>query len=641
MRQFLFGFFLLIFGTGPAFSLSGEIHVHQYIEAEAGTLLGISREEGFVVSRNNGRTWTAKNDGIPRQVAYPFDSRNPIPLTSISADPTDSDRIAVTSYWGLYITENGGSTWQEIPLKDPIRRSAYITSAAISPYDSSTFIVGTSFSGVYITRDSGETWNEYEFISEPLSRGAGFLEEITSVIFHPLQKDEIYLAVGFGTGIYHADLQIQTISRIPFPGDEGNAYIRQLTAAAAESLSDQFALTVHTSAGSWKYNAQSEKWFPTSAQKRFTPSLTAKKRQRLNRASDKYGIYLKSWNASGEDLQQFITFLQEHGMNSFVVDVKDDLGRVTYNTALEEPKKAGAVRKHINMKELLKTAHEHGMYVIGRIVTFQDPKLYRYQNYQYAVWNYQEEGPWGHKFKVEDEETEEVSWVQREFWVDPFSEFAWEYNISIAEELEDLGIDEIQFDYIRFPSDGDMTGIHYRYRKEGMRKIDAIESFLRIVRERISIPVSTDLYGFNSWYRMGNWIGQNLEMVSHYVDAISPMYYPSHFPRDFLKTLTYFKRARHIYREGTLRSSYITEGRSIIRPYVQAFLLGGELNFEEPEYTDYLIQQIEGAQEGFASGFTLWNNSNRYYMVTKSLKPYTADESNGHADIEENTALMD
>ena len=190
-------------------------------------------------------------------------------------------------------------------------------------------------------------------------------------------------------------------------------------------------------------------------------------------------------------------------------------------------------------------------------------------------------------------------------------------------ELETLGVDEVQFDYIRFPSDGDMTNVFYRYQKEGMTRIEALESFLVLAREKLSIPISTDLYGFNSWYKMGNWIGQNIEMLSHYVDVICPMYYPSHFPKGFLNGITYLERAEQIYYEGSKRSARIVDGRSVIRPYVQAFLLPFEYYMEKPEYTEYLLRQLKGTRGSPALGFTLWNNSNRYYMVTQSLNDYT------------------
>lgn len=636
MRRTVLFIFLLTLAIPPMFASSDDIHVIEYIETEDGTLLGISRDRGFVVSTNGGRSWTEKNNGIPEHVAYPFDKSAPLPLTSIAVDPTDHDRVAVTSSWGLYVSENRGGSWEVLTLASPVSSSAYVTSAAVSPHNDNIYLVGTSFSGIYVTYDRGKTWYEYEDLTRPLYQGAGFLEEISSMVYHPEENNTLYLGVGFGGGLYRADLDRQVMTPVPYPGDEEGAYIEQVTAEMRSNGgygSGQLALTVRTNKGSWTLLENTGRWTRTADLERFQPSMSMEKIDRLKKAAGRSGIYLKSWNVGSEDLPGFITFLKQHGMNSIVVDVKDDLGRITYNTSLQMPYNTGAVRQHIVMQDLLKTAHANGIYVIGRIVCFQDPILYRYNNYAYSVWNYHTGGPWGHKFKRVDEETEEVTWVQREFWVDTFSEDVWEYNVSIAKELEGLGIDEIQFDYIRFPSDGDMTGIGWRYQKEGMQKIDALESFLRMARERLSIPISTDLYGFNSWYRMGNWIGQNIEMVSHYVDAISPMYYPSHFPRDFLKDMAYFPRSYHIYQVGSDRAAYITEGRSVIRPYVQAFLIGGEVNFELPEYTTYLIQQLEGVKDGAASGFTLWNNSNRYYMVTQPLNAYTKRDTGGYSTL--------
>jgi hypothetical protein len=154
-----------------------------------------------------------------------------------------------------------------------------------------------------------------------------------------------------------------------------------------------------------------------------------------------------------------------------------------------------------------------------------------------------------------------------------------------------------------------------------MDMIDALESFLVIARQAIHIPISTDLYGYSTWHRMGNWIGQSTEMLADYVDVICPMYYPSHFPREFMKNEPYLERARRIYREGTLRARIVADGRSLIRPYVQAFLIGGELNMGVAEYNRYLLNQVQGCLEAPSSGFTFWNASNRYYMISSGLKP--------------------
>ena len=108
-------------------------------------------------------------------------------------------------------------------------------------------------------------------------------------------------------------------------------------------------------------------------------------------------------------------------------------------------------------------------------------------------------------------------------------------------------------------------------------------------------------------------------MLADYVDVICPMYYPSHFPNNFMKNVPYLDRAEKIYYEGTLRAAEITSGRSLIRPYVQAFLLPAEYYMEEDEYQEYLIKQLKGSKDADSSGWTLWNMSNRYYMVPEPL----------------------
>ena len=218
---------------------------------------------------------------------------------------------------------------------------------------------------------------------------------------------------------------------------------------------------------------------------------------------------------------------------------------------------------------------------------------------------------------------------QREFWVDPYAAEVWKYNVAVAAEIAGRGVDEIQFDYIRFPSDGPVERAGYRHRRPGMTRIDAIESFLALAREQVRVPISTDLFGFNSWYRSGNWIGQNIEVLSEYVDVISPMFYPSHFPNDFLSDRSYLERAHDIYAKGVRRARHLVQGRSYIRPYVQAFLIGGELRMEEGEYGRYLTRQLEGNRAAGGTGFTLWNASNRYYMVIEPLQPYLSQH--GHS----------
>jgi hypothetical protein len=212
--------------------------------------------------------------------------------------------------------------------------------------------------------------------------------------------------------------------------------------------------------------------------------------------------------------------------------------------------------------------------------------------------------------------------VQKEFWVDTYSQDVWDYNVAIAKELQDLGVDEVQFDYIRFPSDGPVNCIVNRYKVEGMTRLDALESFLQRARAGLDLPISVDIYGYNGYF-VTDHLGQNMAMMSRYVDAISAMLYPSHFWKTFLPGMDYLERAHIIYQDGSDRTWLNTGRRVNVRPWVQTFLIGGELKMSDQRIAAYVDQQLSGVQNSKASGYLLWNSSNRYYMVTKPLTAFT------------------
>jgi hypothetical protein len=338
----------------------------------------------------------------------------------------------------------------------------------------------------------------------------------------------------------------------------------------------------------------------------------------LEHAALRNGIYIRADRAI-HAFPEYLDLLAQHGMDSIVIDFKTDDGRLTYDSALPLARTIGAAPGPIKLDQLIADAHAAGIYVIARLVVFKDPFLYDWDSHRLAIWDAEQAGPWRHLVPAGDDSGDKV---QREYWVDPFSLEVWQYNVAVAEELAARGVDEIQFDYVRFPSDGPTERATYRYRRPGQRRMDAIESFLALARERLEVPISTDLFGFNSWYRAGNFIGQDIGVVSEYADVISPMFYPSHFPNHFLDDRSYNERAYAIYEAGVRRAQRMVQGRAHIRPYVQAFLIGRELRMEEDEYSRYLTRQLDGNRAAAGSGFTLWNASNRYYMVTEPLQPY-------------------
>ena len=276
----------------------------------------------------------------------------------------------------------------------------------------------------------------------------------------------------------------------------------------------------------------------------------------------------------------------------------------------------------INLEQFVSEYKKEGIYLIGRIVVFKDRNLANYDKKQYAVWDYKNNRPWmGVKEWAKDAYTDdngnEVAATETSYydenWVDPYSEEVWEYNIEIAKELIERGFDEIQFDYIRFPTDGlNFRNISYRWRDKGMDKESALVSFLSYARENINAPIGIDIYGANGWYRTGARTGQDVELMSDYVDVICPMFYPSHFEQNFLEYTPVEERPYRIYFYGSYRNTVMGRNRIIVRPWVQAFYIG--VRYDRLYYgKDYVRREIFGVRDGLNRGYMYWNNSGGFY----------------------------
>ncbi|MGD0726954.1 MAG: putative glycoside hydrolase [Spirochaetia bacterium] len=587
----------------------------------------VSRDLGVLLSTDDGETWTARNQGLPARAVYPFTAEKPPIITCLAVDPYNRNRLGVSTLDTLFLSEDAGLNWEPVPLKDPLRANDQITCIALSPGSDNGLAVGTSFHGFFESTDRGKTWTSLSEQLVPLQLGGGNYEEIASLAYDPEEPDLIWFNLGFGKGLYTYRKGARSVDRVNLPPGPDSSPVRDIY-FRRQSVQTGWFLETRTASARWALSHAGGTWKMTE-KIREEVALPADKTARLAAAADKYGTYVSSFSAGGNRMPGLLEFIQKQGLNSMVLDFKDDEGYVTYDTALPEPIRIGSVRKRFKIDEIVQTAHARGLYLIGRIVVFRDKQLYNADNFAHAAWDRTAKAPWRYLKKSMDEETGEESFSQGEYWVDPYSEYVWDYNIAIAKELQDKGVDEVQFDYIRFPSDGDLGRITWRFRREGMGKLEALESFLAKARESLSIPLSTDVYGYCGWARISNWVAQNIEMFSRYVDVVQPMFYPSHFPRDFLGSMEYLPRAKYIYQEGTKRSAYMVEGRSIIRPYVQAFRIGGELAFDQRVYSTYLVNQVEGSLQGAGSGFTLWNASNDYYMVTVPLAPIIQGAAGG------------
>lgn len=290
------------------------------------------------------------------------------------------------------------------------------------------------------------------------------------------------------------------------------------------------------------------------------------------------GVYLTSFFLTKEgNLDEIIDHLNKTQLDSVVINAKNMRGEVTYNTEVELAEKIGARLKRIDFGEIVKRLKEEGIYVIARLVVFYDPMLARY-------------------LKTGDPH-----------WVSPSSETAVNYNLAIAKELIKKGIDEIQFDYIRYPDEGlgSNQDFEYRYR--------AINNFLQRAHEELSsqVNLSADVFGRTLW----EWnrkkidpIGQHLEAVSNYVDILSPMLYPSHFNQKFWNTpYQVVKKTLNIGKERKLK----------LRPFIQAFERSIPPQISLPEYIN---KQIDAVIDAGIKGFLVWNPRSDYSPLWQALR---------------------
>ena len=312
------------------------------------------------------------------------------------------------------------------------------------------------------------------------------------------------------------------------------------------------------------------------------------------------GIHLSSVGAARID--EFLEKIDKTGLNCIVVAFKEAYGTVDYNTEVKFAKLIGARYSIINIDTLVKKCKAHRIYLIARIVVFKDSVLAHYNDGQFAI-KEQGGGIWKDN--------------RGRVWVDPYSRKAWQYNIEIAKELAGKGVDEIQFDYIRFPSSKRLESAYFSYKRQGDSREKALLEFLRRAREELipfGVIVSGDVYGYTIWLERLEGEGQNLERMSQHLDVVYPMLYPSHFHEEFKWAENPRDREYDILYESLTRAKERV-GKNKFVAYIQGF------NLKSPGFgPDYIMNQIEAVRDANALGFIVWNARNDYKALWECLK---------------------
>ena len=309
-------------------------------------------------------------------------------------------------------------------------------------------------------------------------------------------------------------------------------------------------------------------------------------------------IYMTSWVAGTKDWRkELVEFIKKSEINSIIIDVKDYTGRVAFATGDKEIEMVGSEEIRVrDLKDFIETLHDAEIYTIARITVFQDP-YYAKKHPEIAV-----------------QKKNGTIWKDRKglSYMDPAARPFWDYIIKIAKSSEQVGFDELNFDYIRFPSDGNMSDIVFPVAGK-RKKVEVLSEFFAYLNrhlEETNVPISADVFGMTTTNYDDLNIGQVLEAIEPHFDYIAPMVYPSHYPPGFQN---YKNPAAHPYEiihyamtKGVERMIKASSTPSKLRPWLQDFDLGAEYDAAK------IRAQIQATYDSGLNSWMIWDPSNKY-----------------------------
>lgn len=315
------------------------------------------------------------------------------------------------------------------------------------------------------------------------------------------------------------------------------------------------------------------------------------------------GIYWTAVTAGSSRGDELLVYMQETGLNTVVIDLKMDDGELAFAPRDTSLSVYAQTKPSIeDLEALLQKLADASIYRIARIAIMRDGAFA--QTYPDMVLHRASGGFWRDK-------TGSV-------WVDPAAPSVSDYAIALAHEAYARGFDEVQFDYVRFASDGEVSAIVYPVYRSSQSKIEVMQNFFKTVgsaMQQVHIPVSFDVFGMTFWSRHDYNIGQRLVDVLPYGDFISPMVYPSHYPNGFNGFENPAESPYEIVKQSLDRGTsqmlpiWSADASSLQkkwRPWLQDFDIGAFYTAEKIE------AQIKAARDAGASGWILWNARNVY-----------------------------
>ncbi len=338
-----------------------------------------------------------------------------------------------------------------------------------------------------------------------------------------------------------------------------------------------------------------------------TANLTVKLAPHVVRAA-----YLTYYGVADRGIRQrVLDLVARTELNAVVIDIKGDRGLIPYRTSVQAALDAGAQGPVIikDFDEQLASWKAQGIYTIARIVAFKDNVLASHRP----------------DLAVIDTRTGKP-WIDREnlAWVDPFREEVWDYIIAVAKEAALKGFDEIQFDYVRFPTDGKLAAARYSQANSPATRLPAISAFLAKARRELGptgVFLAADIFGYTAFNVNDTDIGQRIEEISVSLDYICPMVYPSGYHLGIPGVRNPMVNPYEIVKESVRLTRQRSQNPAAqVRPWLQDFK---DYAFDKRIFGPGEVRaQIRGSDDGGGSGWMLWNPKNDY--TGAALRPKAA-----------------
>lgn len=311
------------------------------------------------------------------------------------------------------------------------------------------------------------------------------------------------------------------------------------------------------------------------------------------------GIYVTSHTATSQRFQKILEEVKAHGLDLIVFDIQTSGGKLAYDSSVQKVDELGLeIPLYKDLEGFIRGLRQQGIYTAARFVLFKQYDL----AHRKLDWALREKGT-GQPFETREGLT----------WLDPSHPEVKTYILEITEELARMGVDEIQYDYVRFPEGGKQGYIGYEPREKTKSREEIIVDFIReasVVVRPYRVKLALDLFGIVVWNNGfdGRIIGQNVSELSKYVDVLYPMIYPSHFAAGFGGRANPADDPYYFVHESLkLFQREMAGKRAKLRPWLQAFRMRVS-NFWKP----YIEKQIQAAKDAGVEEFALWNAGNNY-----------------------------